>query len=333
MPEMRKDIVTGCWVVVATARARRPGDLIGCPEEAVAAMEEPCPFCPGNETMTPPEVMAVRPPGSKPDTPGWSLRVVPNKYPAFSLEREGESESGTLFPSRPATGIHEVIVHSPSHTHDLEGLSKEEVVNVVETYRERYRLHAADPLIKYIQIIINHGRGAGASQDHPHSQLFGIPIVPPVIRNEITGSSRYGKRRGSCVFCDIIAREISEGERVISEYGSFLVYTPFASRLPFEACIIPRYHQGSLGDMNREQVVELASVIKETLVRYEDRLGGISYNLFTHSAPCDGKDYGSFHWHLVILPRLTVPGGFEWGTGVMINVVRPEDAAEFLRGE
>ena len=331
MPEMRKDIVTRCWVVVATARARRPGDIIPCSEEIETSIEESCPFCPGNEAMTPPEVMALRPPGSKPDTPGWSLRVVPNKYPAFTLEREDGSTSGNLYSRRPATGVHEVIVHSPSHTCDLDKLSEEEVINVVRAYKERYCLHASNPQIEYVQIIINSGQGSGASQDHPHSQLFGIPVVPPVIRNELAGSLRYQEQEGRCVFCDIIGREVEDGERIISDQGNFLVYAPFASRLPFEACIIPRHHESSLGDINESQMVELAATLKRTLARYEERLGGVAYNMYTHSVPCDGKEYSSYHWHMEILPRLTITGGFEWGTGIMINVVRPEDAAKYLR--
>lgn len=329
MPELRQDIVTGRWAVVATARAMRPTDF--CATRVVAAPEpHQCPFCPGQELMTPMELFAVRPADSEPNTPGWKVRVVPNKFPAF---RTGEAElpSGALFPRRTADGSHEVIIHTPDHSASLATMPVEDVELVLRVYRQRYRINSDDTSVRYVHIIVNHGEEAGASLEHTHSQLFGAPLVPLLIQQELAGASWYNSSRGECVFCRILEMELEEGRRVIGENDSFVAIAPFASRLPFEMWILPRVHQESFDMIEGEQLSDFALILQDTLGRYYRKFDSPPYNYYIHSAPTDGSEYPYYHWHLELIPKLTSPGAFELGTSMMINVTTPEHAADFLR--
>jgi UDPglucose--hexose-1-phosphate uridylyltransferase len=326
MAELRQDIVTGCWVAVATERALRPTDFRK-PVVSTAPSMDPaeCPFCPGNERSTPLEVLAVRPEGSEPDTPGWQVRVFPNKYPAF--ESCEVCEPGTkLFPRQSAEGSHEVIVHSPDHEASLATMAVEEVELVLRVYRHRYDANCADPQIAYVQLILNHGRESGASLEHSHSQLFGVPLVPPLIRQELEGAERFERENGSCVFCSIIEAELEAGARVIASNETFVVIAPFASMFPFEVWILPREHQPSYGMIRDEQLGGFAEMVRFVLGRYREEFDDPPINYFIHSAPCGGGEYPFFHWHMEVVPRLTNLGSFELGTHMTINIVTPETA-------
>jgi len=331
LAELRQDIVTGQWVVVATARAMRPTDF-SAPCYTPEAETGDCPFCPGNETMTPLELVALRAEDTEPDAPGWQVRVVPNRFPAFEPGEKAKPSSG-IFPRRPAEGSHEVIIHTPEHGKSLASMSVEEVSMVLGVYRDRYLLNREDPDVRYIHIIVNHGRESGASIEHSHSQLFGMPLVPPLVQQELAGASWRSTREGSCVFCDIISEEARAGVRVIRESDEFVAIAPFASRFPFEVWIVPRTHQESFDLITGPQIWDFASVLRDVLGRYHMRFSDPPYNYFIHSAPCDGSRYPYYHWHLEMIPRLTVPGAMELGTSMWINITTPEHAADYLTGK
>lgn len=328
MPELRQDIVSGRWVVIATDRAKRPENFSKQFVEKVSDIGS-CPFCYGNEKMTPPEVDAIRPDGSVPDTPGWEVRVVPNKFPAFSLEPEQLSDE-SLYCHRQALGLHEVIIHSPDHGRELGELSARQVELVIKMYQKRYQAAIAHPQVTSVAIILNQGREAGASLEHSHTQLFGVPLIPQEIISEIAGLQRHHIESGSCAFCDMIDYEIRESKRVIAENEQFIAFCPYASRTPFEAYILPKSHLSAFELADTDTLIAFSQLLHAVLAGLKNKLNDPPYNYWLHSRPVGIDD---FHWHLEIAPKLTVPGGFEMGTGLMINVVRPEDAADYLTSD
>lgn len=332
MSQLRQDPVTLRWVVIAPQRARRPHTFSRAPVRP-SPPSAVCPFCPGHEALTPPEVYAIRAPGSAPNAPGWLTRVVPNLYPAFGPPGVAPPAiEDALFRAVEGVGIHEVVIISPAHQADLGSLDHAALVRLIETYRSRYQTHCANATLQYLLIVSNHGREAGASIEHPHSQIFGLPLVPPAIQEEIGGINRYRRERGRCVYCDIIASEQASGKRVIFENGLFLVDAPFASRVPFETTIIPRWHTAHFEQLSDEQVDAFAEAVHQVTARLVAGLHDPPFNLYIHTAPCHAGPDLDYHWHLDLLPRLTIAAGFELGSGIMINTLAPEDAAAFLRG-
>ncbi len=330
MPQLRQDIITGRWVAVATERAKRPDSFTQAAKEAVAA-NAVCPFCAGHERMTPPEVFAYRADGSAPDTPGWSLRVVPNLFAAFQLEAEGQERVNGLFPMRDALGACEVLISSPDHALTTPWLPAAQVEQMVRAYRDRMAHHADNPRIEYVLVLYNHGQPAGASLEHPHSQLYAIGLVPPLVQEELLGSRRFWQSHGVCVFCRLVEEERRVRERVVFENDAFLVYAPYASRLPFETWILPKRHQARFLAAETGELRGLAQALRQSLRKLHEGLHDPPYNFYLHTAPLKGDHEAFYHWHLEILPKLTTWAGFELGTGIMINVTRPEEAAAFLR--
>jgi UDPglucose--hexose-1-phosphate uridylyltransferase len=330
--ELRQDPVTGLWVAVATERAKRPHEFISAAKWGVETSGA-CPFCPGNESETPPEVMAYRMPGTAPDTPGWQVRVVPNLYPAFG-PATGESAMRTEGPYRAmhALGVHEVLIITPEHRADIGALPLEDVKTLVRCYVDRYLAHRNDPTIEYITIVHNHGREAGASREHPHSQLFGIPLVPSAVETELAGLRRWREERAGCAYCDLVQYECKTGDRLVYENEQFVVFAPYASRVPFETWSIPKAHWGDFEAMNEGQQAQFADALRALLAKVVRGLNGVSFNYWIHSAPCRTAGGDLYHWHLELLPKLSIQAGFELGAGVMIETVPPEQAAAFLRG-
>lgn len=337
MPELRRNPVNGRWVVVATERARRPKDFAsGHNEERPPAAGKRCPFCPGSEAETPPETAAYREPGTGKDAPGWRVRAIPNKFPAFSPDGEPVTQGDDLFATMNAVGVHEVIIETPLHDKSFATLSQDEAAEVIRMYRDRFRSIARDPKLEYVLIFRNHKREAGASLEHPHSQIIGTPVMPPAVGEEILEMEAYRRAYGSCVVCDMLERELSEGTRVVAATDHFVAIEPFASRTPFETWIIPRAHSESFGDLEDEEIPALAVVLRDVLARLREGLSDPAYNYMIHTAPLgrgeDGFEPGLYHWHVEIIPKLAIAAGFEMGTGTYINVTTPESAAEFLRG-
>jgi UDPglucose--hexose-1-phosphate uridylyltransferase len=331
LPQLRQDLISGRWVAVATERARRPDSFTQAAKEAVAARDV-CPFCPGHEAMTPPEVLAYRAPGTAPNSRGWWVRVVPNLYAAFRLEPDGQEHRDGRFWQRDAIGACEVLISSPDHQAPTPLLPRRQVEEIVQSYLDRYRAHAANPALAYVLILYNHGRPAGASLEHPHSQLYAIGLVPPGVVEELEGARRFRDEHGACVFCTTLEDERRAGARVIFENDGFVVFAPYAARTPFETWIMPRRHTASFGDLDpRREKPAFAEALQLTLTALREGLNDPPFNYFIHSQPVKGSVADAYHWHLELIPKLSTAAGFELGTGMWINVVKPEDSAAFLR--
>jgi UDPglucose--hexose-1-phosphate uridylyltransferase len=300
-------------------------------EESPAPRELFCPFCQGHESKTPPEVLAVRGNGGGPDAPGWSLRVVPNKFPALRHDGDLDLQADELFESMSGIGHHEVIIESPDHEASLADMPGSEVERTIWAYRERILELRKDERIQCILIFKNHGEAAGASLRHPHSQLIALPIVPVRVRREIDLSRDYFGLRQRCVFCDVMEKERRDQRRVIAETEKFIVLSPYAARFPFETWILPKAHQSQFELTPPEQHGELAVLLKKLLRALDSSLGRPAYNFLLLTAPVADKCEHSFHWRFEVTPRLTRAAVFEWGSGLYINPTTPEMAAESLR--
>ncbi len=330
MPEWRKDPVLDRWVVIATERGKRPNDFKVPRDEKKGG---DCPLCEHHEWQTPPEVLAYRDRESARDRPGWWVRVVPNKFPAVRIEGRDEIRQLGLYCVMNGVGAHEVVVESPDHGRALEDMNGYQVQEVIRAWRDRSMDLRRDARLKYIQVFKNHGNTAGASLEHPHSQIIATPLVPVEIERKLEGLTRYARRTGRCILCEMIVQEIQEQNRVVVETGKFISIAPFASRFPFETWIIPRDHQQDFGFIREDQVADLSAVLRTTLKKLTAALNRPPYNLVISTAPVNTgrEDLIHFHWHLEILPRLTIAAGFELGTGYYINPTPPEMAASDLR--
>lgn len=329
MPELRKDPITGRWVIIATERAKRPTDFVR--ERVQIRGSGFCPFCYGNETKTPPEIIAYRSDGSSRDTPGWSLRVVPNKFPALGIEGGLNRQGEGLFDKMNGVGAHEVIIETPDHQKTLAVLSQRQIEDVLWAYRDRILDLKKDRRFKYILIFKNHGEAAGASLEHTHSQLIALPVVPKSVREEVDGAREYFNFKERCIFCDIITQESESGVRVIADSPEFIAVAPFAPRFPFEIWIIPRVHLSAFEDSQKQEFEQLAAMLKDMLMRLDKVLDYPAYNYIIHTSPIPETPNEHYHWHLEIMPKLTKVAGFEWGTGFHINPTPPEESAKFLR--
>jgi UDPglucose--hexose-1-phosphate uridylyltransferase len=327
LPELRKDPIVGRWVIISTERGKRPTDF-----SRTTKPKEPklCPFCPSNEASTPPEVYAIRDNGSAPNTPGWSLRVIPNKFPALKIEGDLNREGEGIFDKMNGVGAHEVIIETPDHMKDLVDLELGQIESVIWAYRERMLDLKKDPRFKYILIFKNQGEAAGASLEHAHSQLIATPILPKRVIEELEGSRRYYEYKERCIYCDIIKQELNSKIRVVICNDMFIAIEPFASRFPFETWIIPRYHNANFEYIKGDAISQLAVLLKTILKKLSIALNNPPYNLVIHSLPLDSQYQKEYHWHIEIIPKLTKVAGFEWGTGFYINPTIPEDAAKYL---
>ena len=328
MPELRRDPVTGRWVIISTDRQKRPDDFRI--EHATAIGREFCPFCPWHEAMTPPEVLAYRD-GSPPNSPGWNVRVIPNKFPALKVEGTLDREGEGIFDRMNGIGAHEVIVETPDHDKTLAEMSEQEIERVLWASRERVLDLKRDFRLKYILVFKNHGGAAGATLEHGHSQLIALPIVPNLVREEIDGARKHFAAKERCVFCDIVRQELTAGQRVVMESGDIVAIAPYASRFPFETWLLPRQHGARFEDAPRQQYESLARALKATLMRIDRALESPAYNLIVHSSPFAEAIDEVYHWHVELTPKLTRIAGFEWGTGFYINPTSPEEATQVLR--
>jgi UDPglucose--hexose-1-phosphate uridylyltransferase len=328
MPELRKDPVVGRWVIISTERGRRPSDFR---IEPVRALGGNCVFCPGNESKTPPEILAGRSADSAPNEAGWSFRVVPNKFPALRIEGELEPTGEGLYDRMNGVGAHEVVIESPDHVATLATLPVDTVADVLLTYRDRMVDLKKDPRFEYVLVFKNHGAAAGASLEHPHSQLIATPIIPIMVLEELKGAAEYFGMKERCVWCDIVRQERRSRHRMIMDANGFVTLAPFAPRFPFETWIMPTRHGSAFEDTGVDDLRGLAEVLGELLRRVDRMLQHPPYNFMLHTAPLRDGVLEHFHWHLEIIPKLTNVAGYEWGSGSAINPVPPEDAAAALR--
>ncbi|MBI4715592.1 MAG: galactose-1-phosphate uridylyltransferase [Nitrospirae bacterium] len=329
MSELRKDPVTGRWVIISSERGRRPSDFQELPPRRQGGF---CPFCPGNEKMTPPEILAYREAGTTPNSPGWSLRVVPNKFPALKIEGNLDKTGVGLFDKMNGIGAHEVIIEAPVHETTLSGLPERKMEDILWAYRDRVLDLRKDMRFQYILIFKNEGEAAGASLEHTHSQLIALPIVPRQVVEEIEGSRTYYNYKERCIYCDIVRQEMYSEERTISENEHFIAVAPFAASVPFETWILPKTHNSSFEEAQPWEYASLARILRNILQRMDKILNVPPYNFIIHTAPLRTQQVRDFyHWHIEITPKLIKTAGFEWGSGFYINPTPPEEAAKFLR--
>ncbi|HHX95474.1 MAG TPA: galactose-1-phosphate uridylyltransferase [Clostridia bacterium] len=328
MPELRQDPLTDTWVIIASERSKRPSDFASKKEEKKDSGS--CPFCLGNEHMTPPEILAYRERGT-PNTDGWSLRVIPNKFAALQNEGQADKDTIGLYEKMHGVGAHEVIVETPDHNRPLGEESEEHIFGILKAWQSRYLDLKKDPRIQYTQLFKNHGAVAGASLSHPHSQLIATPLVPKNVIEELEGIERFYKKEGKCYFCESVEFEKKDRARIVAENNAFIAFCPYAARFPFETWIVPHKHSEYFEESSDEELRSLASILKRTISSLSQALEDPPYNLVVHSAPYRMNEGQRYHWHIEILPRLTIVAGFEWGTGFYINPTPPESAAGYLR--
>lgn len=337
--EYRYDPLQERWVIIASERGKRPHDFQPPRNTATAAF---CPFCPGNEDKTPPEILRV--PGDPARSPGnsaWKIRVVPNKFPALRVEGQPTREAAGIYDSIAGVGAHEVIIDSPRHEGDLADGDPEDIFRLFQVYRERIRDLKNDHRLRYILVFKNHGAFAGASLSHPHSQIMATTVTPRIVATELDASQRHFEQKERCLICDLIKHEIADRSRVISIDDRFVAFCPYAARFPFEIFVSPRFHQHDYTLASDDDLRALARLMKDLIWRLKKALDNPPYNFVLHTVPnsqvVPRKAHGwedlelGYHWHLELLPRLTRVAGFEWGTGFYINPTPPEDAAAFLR--
>jgi UDPglucose--hexose-1-phosphate uridylyltransferase len=283
-------------------------------------------------------VYSVRDSGSQPNTPGWRVRVVPNKYPALRVEGGLDRRGDGVYDAMNGVGAHEVIIETPDHGTELEDQSESEIRDVLLSYRIRMLDLMRDGRLHYILVFKNVGRSAGASLAHPHSQLIATSVTPKRVREKLGGAQQYFLYKDRSIFADILRQELKDGERVVYRNDRFVAFCPYASRFPFEVCIMPVRHHPDFHSIREDEAGDLASVLREVLLRIKRVLRGPQYNMIVHTGPVRYPHPGywatiddDFCWHIEIMPRVTQIAGFEWGTGFYINPTIPEECARYLR--
>ncbi len=328
MPELRKDPITERWVIISSERGKRPSDWTMEPKVRGGGF---CPFCPGNEDKTPPEVRALRPGTEQTNVPGWKIRVVPNKFPALQIEGDLNRRGEGLYDLMNGVGAHEVIIETPNHLAELADLDTDHIYDTLLIFRERILDLKNDTRFKYILIFKNHGISAGASLEHSHSQLIATPIIPKRVQEELLGAKKHFDFKERCIYCDILHQEVQMSKRLVVRTDDYVSVEPFAPRFPFETWLLPVKHYSHFETMELREYYGLAAVLKETLLRINRTLESPHYNFILHTSPVQEAPLLEYHWHIEIIPKLTKVAGFEWGSGFYINPTPPEMAAQHLR--
>lgn len=328
MPELRKDPISGRWVIIAVERGKRPTDFVSPPVQRRKSGF--CPFCQGNEYTTPSEIMAFRPTSSQPNAPGWTLRVMPNKFPALQTSGELNRAGEGIFDKMNGIGAHEVIIETPDHQLSLATMPLRAVEDVLWAYYLRLTDLKKDLRFKYALIFKNEGDVAGATLEHSHSQLIALPIVPKLVKEEVEASRDYFEFKERCIFCDVMNQEIESGRRVIYENSGYIAIAPFAPRAPFETWILPKKHESAFYPPNKSYSL-LADILQRVLKQTDRILDTPPYNFIIHTSPFNEELNEYYHWHIELVPKLTKIAGFEWGSGFYINPMLPEEAAKFMR--
>ncbi len=327
MPELRKDPITGRWVIISSDRGKRPTEFA---DQRTRKRGGFCPFCAGNERTTPHEVLAYRDNG-QPNGPDWRLRVVPNKFPALQIEGDLNKQGEGIFDKMNGLGAHEVIIESPDHNATLATLPGKAMEEVLWAYRDRMEDLKKDKRFQYTLIFKNEGLIAGATLEHSHSQLIALPIVPIQVQEEIDGCRKHYNLKERCIFCDIIRQEMQSRNRIVMETQAFIALAPYAPRFPFETWIMPKRHISCYACSTNDDFKDLAFILQDTLRRLDKALSFPPYNYVIHTSPFKEEINDYYHWHIELMPKLTNVAGFEWGSGFYINPTPPEEAAKFLR--
>ena len=327
MPELRQNIITREWVIIATERSRRPDEFIR-PNKAsgpVPAFDPGCPFCPGNESMSAAETYRVA------DGERWNVRVVGNKFPALSHEGERVRLIDGVYRSMSGVGFHEVVIEHRRHDLSPALYSVDDLAKILGAYRQRYMEMKKDPRVEAIIIFKNHGESAGTSLAHPHSQIAATPIVPTQVRHRMDEAIRFFDETGDCVFCTTLRRELADGVRIVACTDSFVAFIPFAALSPFHLWIFPVRHCSSFDDIQENEITDLAATLSTVLRKLYYGLNDPDYNFSIRSIPAGEGEREYFHWYLTVIPRIVRTAGFEIGSGMYINTSLPEESARFLR--
>lgn len=327
MPELRRDLIHDKWVLIATEQALEPRFFPINRNGTYVRKDTICPFCDGNEALTPPEIAAVRGENSAPDSPGWIVRTVPSKYSAFRLEGYLQEGQSGIYHCCNGLGKQEVVIGNSDHNCLFHQFSYERIELVYRMFKERYQVLAADPRIKYIQIYKNQGLFAGASQEHSHSQIIALPMLPA----HLPIQTDYYQRNRKCLICTIMEQERESGERIVYESEYFVLLSPYASRFSYETWIIPKEHKEHFGDINEKEIADLAMMVKNFLTGMLESLSNPSYNIVINTGPLNGISAEGAHWFMEINPRFIVTNGFEMATGYYTNPVAPELSAALFR--
>lgn len=335
MSEIRKDPFDRHWVVISRERSHRPSDLGTLGLSGIQA----CPFCPGQEKETPPEVYALRDKESLSDEPGWKIRVIPNKYPALvpSPMNFSSLEENLFAENQEGRGLHEVLIETHHHCRPYSEMEEEELFQIFESIQSRFSAFATNPAIQTILLFKNHGARAGASLAHPHSQLIGLPMIPKTLEEELERAETHYTSHQRCIYCHLIEWEHQEKKRIVLENSSFVAFVPYASRTSFEIFVAPKKHGSHFSEMTPLERGNLSALWKDLFMRLQNCLRDLSYNYFIHTSPLvesssrEAPLEKTFHWHIEILPRLGQLAGFEWGSGFFLHSVFPEEAAHLLR--
>jgi len=324
MPELRQNLATQEWVIIATERARRPEDFRRerRPRPPQPERLASCPFCPGNEASTGETLHVLGEP--------WRVRVVGNKFPALVPDARLDGPPQALYRRLAGLGTHEVIIESPSHARHLALMAPEQVRDVFFTYRERFRAALKNPQVALTLVFKNHGEGAGTSLEHPHSQIIGSSVVPANIRHRMDEAEKHYRKNSSCVFCDMREEELKAGVRILADTKDFTAFVLFAALSPFHIWVLPKRHTAGFGEATDEELSGLACVMQDVLKRLNRGLDNPDYNFLIQSTPLDRGETEPFHWYLSLVVRLSKAAGFELGSGMFINTALPEESARFL---
>ncbi|MCL2100618.1 MAG: galactose-1-phosphate uridylyltransferase [Fibromonadales bacterium] len=335
MSEYRQNATNGEWVIIAAERAQRPADYTSTAKFRNVPPEhsDDCPFCKGNEHKCYTPTYEIK------NGDEWKLRIVPNKYAAVSRP---ERFSNAPLPRNRVAGMHlsahgygvaEVVVESPKHNANLIFMDKPDIYEIIKSYKERFISLSQDPNIAMVNIFKNYGPSAGASLEHPHSQIIATHVLATHITDELSYARRAFNTYGSCIFCDMIKKEMESGDRIIAKSNHFVAFCPFASRYPYEMRIFPLKHSALFGTISDEEVKDLTDILQKVLAKMFILLRDPDYNYYVRTVPNSDGDVRYYHWHIAITPRLTRPAGFELGTRIYINTILPEHAAEQLRNQ
>lgn len=323
MSEFRLNLITNEWVIMGGEKS--PKDFAVREKKKLPEFSESCPFCPGNEMHTPPEVYKIR------DDKGWRIRVVTNKYAVLSPEIEKIRKEEGLKKSVTGAGIHEVIIESPIHNHTTATMPVGELKDVLQTYKERFLTLYDDPRVEHVIIFKNQGYASGTKIQHPFSEIVGLPIFPLTTRNRMMRAINFFDNTGECIFCRTLRDELSEGKRIIHETEYFVSFIPFASLSPFHIWIFPKRHAGSFSTIKEKEMWDLAFNLKSTMAKLYYGLENPDFNYVLRSGKPSEENLEYLHWYISIVPRVAQASGFELGTGIYRNPLLPEVAAEFLR--
>lgn len=332
--ELRFDIVSKDWVIIATGRGKRPEAFKSQKKEEVSISEKECPFC-NIETQKKPILIFSNLKILKKDPlpQNWTTIVIPNKYPALLPAKKIEiQKEGKFYRKLKGVGYCELVI-TKDHKKHFPDFEVWQVKEVIDAYQKRYLSLMKKSFVRYVSIFHNHGKEAGASQPHPHSQIITTPLIDVDLKRALFNSSNFFKRTKKCIYCEMNKWEMKSGKRIVFENELFLALCPFASKSAFEVIISPKFHSPHFEEIREEEKWKLAEVFLAVMKKIKQGLGDPAYNFYLHTAPCDGKKYPYYHWHFTILPKTSIPAGFELGTKIEISTIEPEKAAEYLRNQ